>query len=312
MVPSVTTAFLSHPDCALHEMGPLHPEAPHRLQLVTRALQAAGFHQRMQHHDAPRATDAQLARVHDRRHLDALQALIPDTGYVPLDLETRLNPRTWDSALRAAGANARAAELVLRGEVDRAFCCVRPPGHHAESDRPVGFCFLNNLAVGVAHAMQDPRVERVAIVDFDVHHGNGTEDIFHDDERVMICSTFQDLLLPRRLFAEHEERIINVPLEAGSGSEAFRRAVETRWLPALWRFAPDMLFVSAGFDAHWLDTVSGIRLTEADFAWVTKLLLEVAAATCEGRFVSTLEGGYHPTALPSCARAHVAELLARD
>lgn len=305
----MTTAFITHPDCALHEMGVLHPESPQRLQFVAQALKALGLYDRLAHYSAPVATQAQLERVHDPRHLQALDRLSPKEGYRQLDLETKLNPKTMEAAQRAAGANARAVELVMSGEVDNAFCCVRPPGHHAESDRPVGFCFVNNLAVGVAEALSHDDVERVVIVDFDVHHGNGTEDIFHDDPRVMICSTFQALLLPRRLFKEHPERIVDVPLDAGSGSEAFRSAVTERWVPAIERFDPDFMFISAGFDAHWLDTVSGINLTEDDYRWVTNKLAKLAIRHCGGRIVSSLEGGYHVTALGASAAAHVDALL---
>jgi len=306
----MSTAFITHPDCGLHEMGPLHPEGPHRLALVTQALRSAGLYDALEHFEAPSATAEQLERAHDPRHLRALGELIPSNGYVQLDLETKLNPHTLKSARRSAGANVRAVDLVMSGQVDSAFCCVRPPGHHAESDRPVGFCFVNNLAVGVAHALTYDEIERVLIVDFDVHHGNGTEDIFAEDPRVMICSTFQALLLPRRLFEEHEDRIVNVPLPAGSSSDAFRKAVTERWLPAIERFDPDFVFLSAGFDAHWLDAVSGIHLNEADFAWVTTQMKEVAARHARGRIVSSLEGGYHPTALGASARAHLEALMA--
>jgi len=305
----MTTAFLTHPECALHEMGLLHPESPQRLQFVTQALKVQGLYDQLAHYSAPEATRRQLERVHDPRHLEALDALIPAAGYRQLDLETKLNPKTLVSARRAAGANTRAVELVMDGEADNAFCCVRPPGHHAESDRPVGFCFVNNLAVGVAEALEHDGIERVVVVDFDVHHGNGTEDIFFDDPRVMICSTFQALLLPRRLFEEHGDRIINVPLDAGSGSEAFRRAVTERWVPAIERFDPDFMFISAGFDAHWLDTVSGINLTEDDYRWVTHKLVKLAMRHGQGRIVSSLEGGYHHAALGTCVAAHIQALL---
>lgn len=305
----MSTAFITHPNCGLHEMGPLHPESPLRLQYVTRALQSAGLYGMLDHRTAPAATQAQLERVHDPRHLDALARLVPREGYVALDLETKVNPNTFESASRAAGANVKAVELVLRGEVDNAFCCVRPPGHHAERDRPVGFCFVNSLAVGVAEALARDDIERVLVVDFDVHHGNGTEDIFFEDPNVMICSTFQSLLLPRRLFEEHEDRIINVPLPVGSGSGAFREAVTSRWLPAIERFDPDFIFVSAGFDAHWLDSVSGIHLTEDDYAWVTQAIKRVARERCGGRIVSSLEGGYHFSALGSSAVAHIQSLM---
>jgi len=305
----MTTALVTHPNCQLHEMGVLHPEAPHRLDYVTQALKAAGLYDLLEHHQAPLATRQQLARVHDSRHLDALRSMTPEAGYVRLDLETKLNPDTLESAARAAGADARAVDLVLRGEVDNAFCNVRPPGHHAERDRPVGFCFVNNLAVGVAEALEREGIERIVVVDFDVHHGNGTEHIFEDDPRVMICSTFQSLLLPRKLFDEHAERIVNVPLDAGSGSSAFREAVRQTWLPAVERFSPDFVFVSAGFDAHWLDTVSGINLTEDDYTWVTTELKKLARKHCHGRIVSSLEGGYHLGALGSSAVAHVQALM---
>lgn len=306
----MTTALVTHANCALHEMGPLHPETPLRLQFITDALKAAGLYDLLEIYQAPKATDQQLERAHDPRHLEALRQIVPREGHVRLDLETTVNPSTLESATRAAGANVRAVDLVLNGSVDNAFCCVRPPGHHAERDRPVGFCFLNNVAVGAAEALEHRDIDRVLIIDFDVHHGNGTEDIFEDDPRVMICSTFQSLLLPRKLFEEHGDRIINVPLDAGTGSDAFRRAVTDRWLPAIEQFDPDLVMVSAGFDAHWLDTVSGLNFTEADYAWVTGIIKQIAARHCQGRLVSSLEGGYHFTGLGASVAAHVRELMA--
>lgn len=305
----MTTALISHSDCALHEMGALHPEAPVRLDNARRSLEIAGLSQRMVHYEAPIASHEALERVHDPRHLKALTAAIPEHGYVPLDLETRLNPWTWRSVQRAAGANVLAVDLVMRGEVDNAFCCVRPPGHHAEAERPVGFCFVNNIAVGVAEALEHPEIERVVVADFDAHYANGTEDIFADDPRVMICSAFQELLIPLRMFSKHEDRIINTPLAAGAGSAAFQLAVTHRWIPAIERFDPDFVFISAGFDGHWLDAISGINLTETDFEWATTQLRRLADKHCKGRLVSSLEGGYHLTAFGSSVGAHVGVLL---
>jgi acetoin utilization deacetylase AcuC-like enzyme len=234
-----------------------------------------------------------------------VQAAAPQHGLVYLDPDTAMNPFTLNAALRAAGAVVLATDLVLEGKLENAFCAIRPPGHHAESGRAMGFCLFNNVAVGVAHAIEKYGLKRVAIVDFDVHHGNGTEEIFHDDPRVMLCSTFQHPFYPHCGAESGNEHIINVPLPAGTDGEAFRKAVTERWLPALERFRPEMLFISAGFDAHREDDMAMFKLSEPDYAWVTQQLKDVAERHAQGRIVSVLEGGYELHALGRSVAAHI-------
>ncbi|MDP2155745.1 MAG: histone deacetylase family protein [Sulfuricella sp.] len=299
------TAYITHPDCLRHDMGAYHPESPARLRAIEDQLIASGLLAFLQHHDAPLATFEQLARVHAPHYIETVRSASPAEGLVYLDPDTAMNPFTLNAALRAAGAAVLAAELVLERKAENAFCAIRPPGHHAESGRAMGFCLFNNVAVGVAHAMERFGLRRVAIADFDVHHGNGTEEIFHDDPRVMLCSTFQHPFYPHCGADSGNDHIINVPLPAGTDGEAFRKAVSERWLPALERFQPEMLFISAGFDAHWEDDMAMFRLKEADYAWVTQQIKDVAAKHAQGRIVSALEGGYALHALGRSVAAHV-------
>jgi len=286
-------------------MGMDHPECPARLRAIDDQLISSGLMDFLQRHDAPLATFEQLARVHAPRYIEAVKAAAPREGLVYLDPDTAMNPFTLNAALRAAGAVVLATELVLERKVENAFCAIRPPGHHAESGRAMGFCLFNNVAVGVAHAMAQFGLQRVAIADFDVHHGNGTEEIFHDDPRVMLCSTFQHPFYPHCGANSGNDHIINVPLPAGTDGEAFRKAVTERWLPALERFRPEMLFVSAGFDAHWEEDMAMFRLKEADYAWVTRQIKDVAEKYAQGRVVSALEGGYELHALGRSVAAHI-------
>jgi acetoin utilization deacetylase AcuC-like enzyme len=304
----VSTAFVSHPACLLHEMTPGHPECPDRLRAIQDQLVARGLFDFLQQHDAPRATQADLALVHSPRHLQRVFAAAPESGLVGLDPDTFMGPATLEAALRAAGAVLHATDLVLRGEVRNAFCSVRPPGHHAERDQPMGFCFFNNVAAGVARALACG-IRRVAVVDFDAHHGNGTEDIFADDARVLICSSYQHPLYPYKARASVPGRLVNTPLDTGAGSAAFRAAVTERWLPELERFQPQVIFVSAGFDAHAADPLAGLRLHDADYGWVTGEIMAVAARWSQGRIVSALEGGYDLDALGRCAALHVKGLM---
>jgi len=286
-------------------MGEHHPESPARLRAIDDQLIASGLLSFLQHYDAPLATFEQLARVHKPHYIEAVQAASPQHGLVYLDPDTAMNPFTLNAALRAAGAVVLATDLVLEGKLENAFCAIRPPGHHAESGRAMGFCLFNNVAVGVAHAIEKFGLKRVAIVDFDVHHGNGTEEIFHDDPRVMLCSTFQSPFYPYCGADSGNDHIINVPLPAGTDGAAFRQAVTERWLPALERFRPEMLFISAGFDAHWEDDMAMFRLKEADYAWVTQQIKDVAEKHAQGRIVSALEGGYELHALGRSVAAHI-------
>lgn len=299
------TGYITHPDCLKHNMGADHPESPARLRAIEDQLIASGLLSFLQCHDAPLATFEQLARVHAPHYIEAVQAAAPQHGLVYLDPDTAMNPFTLNAALRAAGAVVLATELVLERKLENAFCAIRPPGHHAESARAMGFCLFNNVAVGVAHAIEKFGLKRVAIADFDVHHGNGTEEIFHNDPRVMLCSTFQHPFYPHCGAESGNDHIINVPLPAGTDGAAFRKAVTERWLPALERFRPEMLFISAGFDAHWEDDMAMFRLKEADYAWVTQQIKDVAEKHASGRIVSALEGGYELHALGRSVAAHI-------
>ena len=299
------TAFISHPDCLLHEMGAYHPECPARLKAIENELIASGLMDKLERYVAPLATLEQLKRVHATKYIASLNARAPVTGMAYLDPDTAMNPHSLKVAYRAAGSVVLAVDLVMDGKVDNAFCSVRPPGHHAERDRAMGFCLFNNIAVGMAHAIQVHALERVAIVDFDVHHGNGTEDIFRDDPRVMMVSTFQYPFYPYSGVAGRSQRMINIPLAAGSNGEKFRAAVREIWLPALHKFKPQMLFISAGFDAHRDDDLASLNLLETDYAWVTKRIKEIASEYARNRIVSSLEGGY---ALPALGRSVAAHL----
>jgi acetoin utilization deacetylase AcuC-like enzyme len=299
------TAYISHPICLKHDMGEHHPECPARMHAIEDQLIASGLFAYLQHHEAPEATREHLLRVHDAAYLDAIVAAAPQQGMVELDGDTTMNPFTYRAALRAAGAVVLGVDLVMAGKTENVFCNIRPPGHHAERARAMGFCIFNNVAVGAAHALAAHGLKRVAIADFDVHHGNGTENIFHDDPRVMLCSTFQHPFYPYCGADSGNAHIINVPLAAGTGSQEFRDAVTDRWLPALEAFEPELLLISAGFDAHWEDDMSMLRLLDADYAWVTERLKLVAEKHCKRRIVSVLEGGYALHALGRSAMAHI-------
>jgi len=305
----VPTAYITHPSFLLHEMGPYHPECPDRLSAIADRLIASGVDAHLVHHLAPAATREQLARVHSEVYIDAIEAAAPDHGLRFLDPDTALNPHSLTAAKHAAGAVVLGVDLVLSGEAGSAFCAVRPPGHHAERRRAMGFCVFNNVAVGIAHALESHGLSRIAVVDFDVHHGNGTEDIFARDERVLMVSTFQHPLYPYSGEVPRGPNMVNVPLPAGSGSEAFRAAVTERWLPALEAHRPELVVISAGFDAHREDPLAGLKLSEGDFAWVTRELIGVARRHGQGRVVSSLEGGYSLSALGRSATEHVREFV---
>jgi acetoin utilization deacetylase AcuC-like enzyme len=291
-------------------MGPYHPECPERLTAIGDRLIAAGIDGHLQHYTAPAATREQITRVHGKRYVDEIEQASPDTGLHFIDPDTALNPHSLQAALHAAGAVVKAVDLVMAGECKTAFCAVRPPGHHAERRRAMGFCVFNNVAVGAAHAMAVHGLTRVAIVDFDVHHGNGTEEIFTGDHRVLMVSTFQHPLYPYSGLDNDDPKMVNVPLAAGSGGSEFRAAVVERWLPALEEHRPELILISAGFDAHREDPLANLKLTEADYAWVTREIAKVAAKHAEGRIVSSLEGGYSLSALGRSAAEHLRELLA--
>lgn len=305
----MTIAFISHPDCEKHVMGAGHPECPQRLGAIQDRLIAGGLSVLLHQYEAPLATREQLQRVHDPNYVADIfkQSPQPDQ-LVWIDPDTAMNEHSLTAALRAAGAVVLGVDLVMSGQEQCAFCSVRPPGHHAEHNRAMGFCLFNNIAVGAAHALHQYKLERIAIVDFDVHHGNGTEDIFRTEPRVMLCSTFQHPFYPYSGVDTHLSNMVNVPLPAGSRSKQFREAVEKFWLPALSRFKPQLIMISAGFDAHCDDDMAGLCLLDEDYAWITKQVKTIAAKTAQGRIVSTLEGGYELDALARSAYAHIAAL----
>ena len=302
-------AFITHPDCALHDMGTLHPESPARLRAISDQLIASGIDINLRHYEAPLATRAQLYRVHARSYVDHIFTDAPEQGLLMLDPDTSMNPHSLNAALRAAGAGVFAVDLIMQKQIDAAFCSVRPPGHHAERKRAMGFCIFNNIAVAVAHALENFQLERVAIVDFDVHHGNGTENIFQDDERVLLCSSFQHPYYPFSGADTRSSHIVNTPLARASNGAAFRAAVTNRWLPALGAHQPQLIFISAGFDAHLEDEMAGLALVEDDYAWVTSEIRKLANQYCQGHIVSMLEGGYALSALGRSVAAHINALL---
>jgi acetoin utilization deacetylase AcuC-like enzyme len=302
-------AYISHPSSTRHEMGDGHPECPDRVAVIADRLLMRGVLDFMESFESPAATPEQLARAHDALYVAELIAKAPVDGYLQVDPDTAMNPHTLTAALHAAGAAILATELVAGGRFRRAFCNVRPPGHHAERRAAMGFCFFNNVAVGIRHALDVVGLERVALVDFDVHHGNGSEDIFAGEERVLMVSTFQSRLYPFNGEDARGPNMCNVPLPPYSDGAALRDAVTGRWLPALRAFRPQMLFVSAGFDAHREDDMSHLGWLDADYAWVTRQLVDLADEHCEGRIVSMLEGGYCLPALARSVEQHVRTLI---
>lgn len=301
----MATAYLSHPACLLHENAPGNPESKDRLRAIERRFIDTGLMKALAWIEAPSASLEELCRVHSQGYIEALYAQSPDQGFALLDSDTQMNPHTLDAALFSAGAAVHAVDLVLSGSFENAFCNVRPPGHHAGVARAAGFCFFNNVAVAAAHALEFHGIGRVAIADFDVHHGNGTESIFRGDPRVMLCSTYQHPLFPSAEAGVSGGNVVNVPLPAGAGSAEFRDLVQRHWLPALDSFNPDLLLISAGFDGHRNDKMSGLNLSEDDYTWVTQVLKRYA----KGRIVSVLEGGYDLDSLSRSAEAHVQELV---
>lgn len=304
----MSTAFISHPDTLLHVMDGSHPESPARISAIKQQLVATGLYQQLQIHDAPSASIEQLQRVHSNAYISQIHRLAPHAGIVRLDADTAMGPMTLSAALHAAGAVVLGVDLVMSGKADNAFCCIRPPGHHAGTAHAAGFCIFNNVAIGVAHAMALYGIKRAAIVDFDVHHGDGTEEIFKDNPGVMLCSTFQHPFYPGRGADSRTERMINVPLKAGSDGKVFRTAVEKEFIPALEAFKPQMLFFSAGFDAHRDDPLAGLGLLREDYIWITQRIMQLAKTYANNRIVSTLEGGYELQALAESAEGHIRAL----
>jgi len=306
----MSTLLLTHPDCIAHDPGPGHPEQMARLPAVLQALDEPQF-RALVRREAPLGRTSDAARVHGEDFVAAVLACVPQNGRAALDADTILSKASGQAALRAIGAITAAVDAVVTGETGNAFCAVRPPGHHAEPDRPMGFCLFNSIAIGARHAQAAHGITRVAIVDFDVHHGNGSQAVAEKDANLFFASSHQFPLYPGTGAADETGlgNIVNAPLPPGTGGAGFRRAFETRILPALDAFAPELVLVSAGFDAHRADPLAGLELEEPDFAWVTSRLLEAARRHAQGRLVSILEGGYDLKALGASAAAHVQALM---
>jgi acetoin utilization deacetylase AcuC-like enzyme len=306
----MTTLLYTHPACLDHDPGDYHPESPARLRAVLEALGAPEF-ARLERREAPEAAIDDIARVHPGRFVERMLAAVPAAGHVGIDADTILSPQSGRAALRAAGAVVAAVDAVVAGEADNAFCAVRPPGHHAEPGRAMGFCLFNNVAIGALRAREAHGLARVAVIDFDVHHGNGTQARFAEDASLFYASTHQSPLYPGtgRASETGVGNIVNVPLAPMAGSQQFRHGFSREILPALDAFRPEMVLISAGFDAHKRDPLAQLLLDESDYTWVTEQLSEIARRHAGGRVVSTLEGGYDLAALGASAAAHVSVLM---
>ncbi|MEE2969623.1 MAG: histone deacetylase family protein [Pseudomonadota bacterium] len=307
----MTTIVFSHPSSVEHDTGPGHPERPDRIRAVLRVLDGEEF-SGLTRREAPAAEIAQIARVHPDGYAERLLAAAPVEGTVRIDPDTVMSPESGEAALRAAGALIGAVDAVVSGEVENAFCAIRPPGHHAEPTHGMGFCLFNNVAIAAAHARAEHGLEKIAVVDFDVHHGNGTQSYFEEDPALFFGSTHEYPLYPGTGAASETGvgNIFNAPLSSGSGSEAFRARMDDLILPGLREFGPDLILISAGFDGHERDPLATLRLHEDDYGWVTGRIREIAGEHCDGRVISTLEGGYDLDALAASAAAHVHALIA--
>jgi len=302
------TAFITHKDCWLHDMGAHHPECPDRLSAINDRLIAAGLDLFLSFHDAPQATVEQLSRAHPKDYVESLLENVPEHGIRHLDPDTAVGPGSMKAAVRSAGAGVMGVDLVMGGEVENAFCAIRPPGHHAERNKAMGFCFFNNVAVAAHHALAVHGLERISIVDFDVHHGNGTEDIFRDDPRVQMVSIFQHPFYPYSGADNPPAHMCNVPVPAGTRGDAFRQIVTDMWMPALREHQPQLILISAGFDAHYEDDMGSLGLVESDYVWVTGQLREIAEESADKRIVSLLEGGYSLSSLARSVVSHIKAL----
>ncbi len=299
--------------CALHEMGDDHPECPERLKAIHERLLASGLHGLLQSMDSQAADPGALLSAHSQGHVDALIEAAESlrggaAAYRQLDPDTAMNPHSLDAALHAAGAALAATDAVIAGTLANAFCAVRPPGHHACRAMPMGFCLVNSVAVAALHALEQHGLERVAIIDFDVHHGNGTEDIVAGDARILMASFYQHPFYPAGGSRSDAANLVNVSVPAGSGGAVVRKLVEQQWLPRLEQHRPQMIFISAGFDAHREDQLAHMMLVEDDYRWITRQIMQVAKRHAQGRIVSCLEGGYNLSALGRSVEAHLREL----
>lgn len=308
------TGYFSHRDCWLHEMGPGHPECPARLDAIEDRLLVSGVGDALERCNVPLASLAEIELAHDPMHIAALQGLTDrleqelaagGPEHRQLDTDTSINRHTFKAALRAAGATLAATDAVLAGELENAFCSVRPPGHHATRNQAMGFCFFNNVAVGVKYALERHHLKRVAVIDFDVHHGNGTEDILAGDPRVLMCGIFQHPFYPFSGDKDPAPNMLNVPVAAYTKGMDIREIIEMMWIPRLEAFKPEMIFISAGFDAHREDDMGQLGMTENDFAWITSRIKDIARRFSKGRIVSRLEGGYVMDPLARSVEAHL-------
>ena len=305
----MSTAIYTHPDCQRHEMGDWHPESPARLQAINDQLILAHISDLVEHRDGMRAQLSDIERNHSATAIGLVRDNVPAEGdYYPLDGDTLLNAHSYEAALAAAGSAVIATDAVIDGEISNAFCAIRPPGHHARPSEPMGFCLFNNVAIAAKHALDVRGLDRVAIVDFDVHHGNGTAESVANDPRILMVSFFQHPFYPYSDVESYTDTRVNVPVPARSKGDAVRQLVLDHWLPALHRQQPQMIFISAGFDAHREDDVGGMGLVEADYTWLTQQMMAVANQYGKGRIVSCLEGGYNLSSLGRSVAAHVKAL----
>jgi acetoin utilization deacetylase AcuC-like enzyme len=305
----MSTAYISHSDSLKHHMGDNHPESPDRIKAIEDQLILSRLEPYLTYFESPLASEQHLNLIHTQQHVAKIKEQVSDCDIRVIDADTIMNPSSYQAALRSVGGAILAVDAVMTGQVKNAFVCTRPPGHHAEPDKAMGFCFFNNVAIAAKYSLEKYSLKRVAIIDFDVHHGNGTEIAFMNDSRVLMCSFFQHPFYPYSGALVNNENMMNIPVPAYTDGEAIRHLVKTHWLPKLRKFKPEFIFISAGFDAHREDEMGQLNLVEADYAWITRQLMDVANESSQGRIVSCLEGGYHLSALARSVVAHIKELV---